>query len=119
MKSRNILVFLTVVVFTAFAIPVLAATHYFQGFETDTYDWNGVTRVGSGATGETSAAGDFHADASTTAAPGTTSDFTRFGGYQSTVPPNGYTKSVGGYLNVGARNPSDAPLYLSRPFHIP
>ena len=23
-------------------IQVLAATHYFQGFETDTYDWSGV-----------------------------------------------------------------------------
>ena len=50
-------------------IQVLAATHYFQGFETDTYDWSGVTRVASGTNGVPSAAGDFHAEAA--AAPGT------------------------------------------------
>ena len=33
------------------AIQVLAATQYFQGFETDIYDWSGVTRVASGTNG--------------------------------------------------------------------
>lgn len=100
MKRRNILVLLAAVVFTIFAIPALAATHYFQGFEVDTYDWSGATRVGSGANAVTAAAGDFYA----TVADGA---FTRFGGYESTFPGSGYTTSVDVYLNVGAGNPND------------
>jgi hypothetical protein len=88
-------------------IQVLAATHYFQGFETDTFDWSGVTRVASGTNGVTSAAGDWHAEAAFTAAPGTTGDFTRFGGYESTFPAGGYTTSVDVYLNLNA-GPSNA-----------
>src|ERR1019366_3229555 len=82
------------------AIQVLAATHYFQGFETDTYDWSGVTRVASGTNGVASAAGAFHAEAADGA-------FTRFGGYESTFPAGGYTTSVDVYLNVEAGNPND------------
>lgn len=74
------------VVLVLAAIPLLAAIHYFQGFETDTFDWSGVTRVASGTDGVTSAAGDFHAEAASAAAPGETSDFTRFGGYETTFP---------------------------------
>jgi hypothetical protein len=74
MKSRNILVLLAAVVFTIFAIPVLAATHYFQGFENDIVDWSGVTRVASGTNGVASAAGAFHAEAASVAAPGTTNE---------------------------------------------
>ena len=68
----------------AATIQVLAATHYFQGFETDTFDWNGVIRVASGTSGVPSAAGDFHAEAED-------GSFTRFGGYESTFPTGGYT----------------------------
>ena len=75
------------------AIQVLAATHYFQGFETDSFDWGGVTRVASGTNGVPSAAGDFHAEAVNGA-------FTRFGGYESAFPGGGYTTSVDVYLNV-------------------
>ena len=48
---------------TAFSAGVAAAsTVYFQGFETDTADWNANTnRVASGTGGITSASGDFHA----------------------------------------------------------
>jgi len=86
------------------AIPVLAATHYFQGFETDTFDWSGVTRVASGTDGITSAAGAFHAEATSATAPNTTGDFTQFGGYESTFPAGGYTTSMDVYLDVGASN---------------
>lgn len=82
------------------AIPVLAAVHYFQGFETDTFDWTGVTRVASGTVGITSAAGAFHAEAASATAPNTTDDFTRFGGYETPFPSNGYTTSMDVYLNV-------------------
>jgi len=107
MKRRNILVLLTAVVFTIIAVPVLAATHYFQGFEVDTYDWSGVTRVGSGANGVTAAAGDFYGQPDTVAAPGATGDFTKFGGYESTFPAGGYTTSIDVYLNLEAGNPND------------
>jgi hypothetical protein len=84
----------------AAAIQVLAATHYFQGFETDTYDWSiGVTRVPSGTNGVSSAAGNYHAQ--------TFDDYTSFGGYESTFPGGGYTTSVDVYLNVGAGNAND------------
>jgi hypothetical protein len=94
------------VVLVLAAIPVLAAIHYFQGFETDTFDWSGVTRVASGTDGVASAAGAFHAEAVSATAPNTTDDVTRFGGYESTFPPGGYTTSVDVYLNL-AVNPND------------
>ena len=119
MKRRNILFLSAAVVFMFSAIPVLAAIHYFQGFEVDTYDWSGVTRVGSGASGVTSAAGDFHAQADTVAAPNTTSDFTKFGGYESTFPAGGYTTSIDVYLNVDAGNPNDTRFDWSSAINKP
>lgn len=112
MNRRNILVLLAAVVFTIFAIPVLAATHYFQGFEVDTYDWSGATRVGSGANGVTAAAGDFYATVGDGA-------FTRFGGYESSFPGSGYTTSVDVYLNVGAGNANDTRFDWSSAIGMP
>jgi len=119
MKRTNILVLLAAVVLMISAIPVLAAIHYFQGFEVDTYDWSGVTRVGSGASGVTSAAGDFHAQADTVAAPGATGDFTKFGGYESTFPAGGYTTSIDVYLNVDAGNSNDTRFDWSSAINKP
>ena len=62
MKKRTTMIAVTAILV---AIPVLAAIHYFQGFEIDTFDWSGVTRVASGTDGITSAAGAFHADVAT------------------------------------------------------
>jgi hypothetical protein len=101
------------------AIPVLAATHYFQGFETDTFDWSGVTRVASGTGGITSAAGAFHAEAASAVAPTTTSDFTHFGGNESTFPPGGYTTSMDVYLDMGAGNPNDTRFDWSSAINMP
>jgi hypothetical protein len=119
MKRRNILVLLAALVFMISAIPVLAAIHYFQGFEVDTYDWSGATRVASGNNGVTSAAGDFHAEAAYTAAPGTSDAFTKFGGYESTFPAGGYTTSVDVYLNVAAGNPNDTRFDWSSAISTP
>lgn len=94
------------------AIQVLAATHYFQGFETDIYDWSGVTRVASGTNGVPSAAGAFHAEAADGA-------FTRFGGYESTFPGGGYTTSVDVYLNVGAGDANDTRFDWSSAINNP
>jgi hypothetical protein len=89
------------------AIPVLAATHYFQGFEIDTFDWSGVTRVASGTNSVASAAGGFHAEAAFAAAPNTSDAFTQFGGYETPFPAGGYTTSVDVYINLAAGNPND------------
>ena len=117
--KRNILVLSAAVVFAISAIPALAAIHYFQGFEIDTYDWSGVTRVGSGANGVTSAAGDFYGQADTVAAPDTTGDFTRFGGYETTFPAGGYTTSMDVYLNVDAGNANDTRFDWSSAIGMP
>jgi len=101
------------------AVQVLAATHYFQGFETDTYDWSGVTRVASGSNGVASAAGLFHAEATSAVAPSTTDDFTKFGGYETTFPAGGYTTSVDVYLNVEAGNANDTRFDWSSAIGMP
>jgi hypothetical protein len=94
MKKSVYAVSLVLFLAIAMALPALAATSYLQGFEIDTVEWTGsVTRVASGDSGVTSAAGDFHA----LAAGG---PFTRFGGYESTFPNGGYTTSIDVYLNV-------------------
>jgi hypothetical protein len=107
MNKKNVLSIVVGFVLVLSAIQVLAATHYFQGFETDVYDWSGVTHAASGTSGVPSAAGDFHAEAAFTAAPGTSAAFTHFGGYEPTFPAGGYTTSVDVYLNVGAGVPND------------
>ncbi len=94
------------------AMQVLAATHYFQGFETDTSDWSSVTRVASGTNSVPSAAGGFHAEAASGA-------FTRFGGYESTFPSGGYTTSVDVYLNVEAGNANDTRFDWSSAINKP
>ena len=100
-------------------VPALAAIHFFQGFETDTTDWSGVTQVASGTAGITSAAGAFHAEAAFVAAPGTTSDYTKFGGYESTFPANGYTTSMDVYLNTAAAYPNDTRFDWSSAINQP
>ena len=94
------------------SIQVLAATHYFQGFETDFYDWTGATRVASGTNGVASAAGDFHAEAASGA-------FTRFGGYESAFPGGGYTTSVDVYFNVEAGTVNDTRFDWSSAINDP
>jgi hypothetical protein len=110
MKKIAVLTAAGIVLVTA--IQVLAATHYFQGFETDIYDWSGVARVASGTNGVPSAAGDFHAEAANGA-------FTRFGGYESTFPTGGYSTSVDVYLNVEAGNTNDTRFDWSSAINNP
>ena len=110
MKKIAVLTAAGIVLVTA--IQVLAATHYFQGFETDIYDWSGVARVASGTNGVPSAAGDFHAEAANGAS-------TRFGGYESTFPSGGYSTSVDVYLNVEAGNTNDTRFDWSSAINNP
>jgi len=117
MKKIAVLTVASVVLVAS--VQVLAAIHYFQGFETDTYDWSGVTRVASGTNGVSSAAGAFHAEAAFTAAPGTSEAFTRFGGYESTFPAGGYTTSVDVYLNVEAGGANDTRFDWSSAINMP
>jgi hypothetical protein len=119
MKKKNVPLIVVGIVLVLSAIQVLAATHYFQGFETDTYDWSGVTRQPSGTSGVSSAAGDFHAEAAFTAAPGTSAAITKFGGYEPTFPSGGYTTSVDVYLNVETSDPNDTRFDWSSAINNP
>jgi hypothetical protein len=101
------------------SISLVAAVYYFQGFEEDTYDWSGVTRVASGTGGVTSAAGDFHAEAASAANPSTTGDFTRFGGYESAFPSGGYTTSIDIYLDVSGGYADDTRVDWSSAINQP
>jgi hypothetical protein len=82
-----------------------SASSYFNGFETDVFDWNAIpgleaTRVPSGTHGITSATGSFHAENSAAGS------FSRWGGYNygagDAVPTvfHEYSTSVDIYLNV-------------------
>lgn len=81
-----------------------AAVVYAQGFETDTFDWTGASRVPSGTGGVTSASGSFHGQ--------TGGGYTYFGGPNAStggspgafVP---YTTSIAIYLDVGAGATND------------
>ena len=115
---RKITVLVATIVLIA-TIPVLAAIYYFQGFETDTYDWSGVARVPSGTSGVTSAAGDFHGETDFVAAPGTSPAFTRFGGSETDFPNGGYTTSVDVYLNVDAGAANDTRFDWSSAINTP
>jgi len=64
MRIRAALMAAPVLVFAVVGSPqAFATTLFFQGFETDTSDFNYVTRVPSGTNGVTSATGSYHAEA--------------------------------------------------------
>jgi hypothetical protein len=75
---------------------------YFNGFETNSYDWAAAARVPSGTGGITSSSGSFHATS-----PAGGNDFTRWGGYNygagNNVPTTfkDYRTSLDIYLDVG------------------
>ncbi|KKR30522.1 hypothetical protein A2715_05895 [Candidatus Woesebacteria bacterium RIFCSPHIGHO2_01_FULL_39_32] len=75
----------------------LAVANFFNGFEVDTDGWftdgTNIVRVASGSNGVTSADGDFHAEVDAGA-------FTRWGGYESAFPTNGYVTQVDIYLDM-------------------
>lgn len=80
--------------FTAMSV---YAANYFNDFEVDTSGWfdDGVeiSRVSSGTNGITSADGSYHAEVIGGA-------FTRWGGYESTFPTDGYITQIDIYLNM-------------------
>jgi hypothetical protein len=92
-----------IVAISVLAVPARSQTCqsmlYFQGFEADNSGWFTPTRVASGTNGITSKAGSYHAKA--------TGDFTRWGGYNSTFPANGYTTSIDIYLDLSATSTND------------
>lgn len=64
---------------------------WFQGFEVDAIDWTNTSRVPSNSNGVTSAAGDFHGEA-------TSGAFTRFNAY-SAAWPGDYKTEIDAYLD--------------------
>jgi hypothetical protein len=87
------------------------AISHSQGFEVDTFDWNGATRVASGTNGIGSASGSFHAEVGTA--------FTEFGGYETAFPSGGYTTSVDIYLDVEAGLANDTRFDWSSAISTP
>lgn len=79
-----------------------ATTLYYNGFETNTFDWSAAVRVPSGTGGITSSSGAYHATSA-----GGSNDFSRWGGYNygagNAVPTvfQDYRTSLDIYLNVG------------------
>ena len=104
------------------ATSALAATYFFNGFETNTDGWfpfSGatITRVASGdtsttyATGENAATGGYYARLGKDTTPDSCTygggtapiyygPFTRWGGYESAFPTGGYSTGVDIYLDV-------------------
>lgn len=85
------------------------SVQYSQGFEVDGI-WAApadsiVTRVASGTNGITSNSGGFHGEATT--------NYTRWGGYNSVFPSMGYTTSVDVYLDTSGGFPNDTRFAFS------
>ena len=87
------------------SINVFSTVTSFQGFEIDADDWQAnataysygvVNRVSSGTNGIISSAGAYHAILNT---DGSNSPFTRFDGYRSVWPINGWVASIDIYLD--------------------
>ncbi|MEA2532048.1 MAG: hypothetical protein QOG89_3692, partial [Thermomicrobiales bacterium] len=76
---------------------------FYQGFETNTSGWTGVTRVASGTHGITSSEGDYHGEVGT----GSFAAVTRWGGYSNQFPPGGYTTSLDIYLDTTGNYAND------------
>lgn len=114
-KSTLVIAALLSVLFALSAAQALAATNFFQGFETDNSGWNilggqyDAVRVASGTNGVTSRTGSFHAEAQgpygLDCCGG--SAFTRWGGYESSFPATGYTTKVDIYLDVATSAAND------------
>lgn len=81
-----------------------AVASFANGFELNTDGWftdgSTIQRVSSGTGGITSADGSYHALVNAGA-------FTRWGGYESTFPANGYTTSVDIYLDMALADGTD------------
>lgn len=95
---------------------VFALTNYFNGFEVDTNNWfnDGVeiNRVASGTGGITSADGSYHALASEGA-------FTRWGGYESPFPADGYVTKLDIYLDMSLADGTDKRFDYSSAINNP
>ncbi len=88
---------------------------FFQGFEVDSVWGDPGTdpnRVPTGNNGIASRTGAFHAEA-------LVGDFTRWGGYNSVFPTNGYSTSVDVYLNVSGGYANDTKFDWSSAINNP
>lgn len=77
-----------------------------QGFETDTDGWFTPTRVPSGTDGITSSEGVFHAVTEG-------GDYTRWGGYESVFPANGFVTELDVYLDMAEADGSDKRVEIT------
>jgi hypothetical protein len=108
-----------------------AVPNFFQGFETDTANWNEwggstITRVPSGTDGITSAAGDYHATLglgdliSGGAYNGKRyGPYTDWGGYENVFPADGYVTQVDVYLDMAEADGTDKRFDFSSAINQP
>ena len=93
-----------------------AVANYANGFETNTDGWfnDGVeiNRVASGTNGVASADGSYHAQINAGA-------FTRWGGYESVFPSDGYVTQVDIYLDMSLADGSDKRFDFSSAINNP
>ncbi|MEQ8836425.1 PEP-CTERM sorting domain-containing protein [Haliea sp.] len=78
-----------------------ASPLYFEGFETDTGDWVGASRVASGTGGIASASGGFHARSAATGDPNTPFHYFGDGSYGTRSFTSPFTAAIDFYLDVG------------------
>ena len=102
----------------------LLAAVFSQGFEADNSGWfDDAVRVSSGADGVPSESGGFHAEVlgGPTATPSTPhySAYTKWGGYSSEFPVEGYTTSIGIYLDMGTTADNDTRFDFSSAISTP
>src|SRR3989338_3950561 len=102
MKKIATFLFVGAIALATAVTQVGAVSSFFNGFETDTDGWfsNGgvITRVASGTNGVPSADCSYHAEVEVGA--DFTGVFTRWGGYESVFPSNGYVTEVDVYLDT-------------------
>ncbi|MBX3294077.1 MAG: right-handed parallel beta-helix repeat-containing protein, partial [Acidobacteria bacterium] len=95
-----------------------ASAQFFQGFETDNV-WSdpptNPTRVASGTNGIPSRSGGFHGEV----VGAGIGEFTRWGGYSSVFPTNGYITSVAVYLDMGGAYANDTRFNWSSAINNP
>ena len=98
--------------------PTFATSLFSQGFETDSANVFGVTRVTSGTNGVTSATGSYHAESPAAIGGSPAYRYTNWGGYYtSTGGSNGqfqpYTTSIDIYLDLSAGASNDTRFDFS------
>jgi PEP-CTERM motif len=125
MRIRAALLAAPMLVFAVAGSPhAFAATLFFQGFESNSDNVYGVTRVPSGTNSVTSATGGYHAEAPTALQGVPTFSYTDWGAYNNSIGGSAgafqpYTTSIDIYLNPSAGAANDTRFDFSSAINNP